>query len=46
MTAFGGRKIDITVAGEKGRVRTEVLCNGKKICSILSGNGSKIDVKL
>lgn len=44
--AFGNRIIDITVAAEKSKIRTEVICDGKKVCSILSENGSKLDVKL
>ena len=44
--AFGGRSIDISVIRSESKVNVNVIVNGKQIKSILTDNGSKVEIKL
>jgi hypothetical protein len=44
--AFGGKRIDITVSRSENRIRVVIKSDGKQVNSILTDNGTRIEVKL
>jgi hypothetical protein len=46
IVAFGGRIIDIDISREDGKIRSDILVNGKLLKSFRTANGSLIGVKL
>jgi hypothetical protein len=46
LIAFGNKKIEILVTRSGSRINVSVLADGKQVKSLLTDNGSKIDIKL
>jgi hypothetical protein len=44
--AFGNRKIDISVSRKLNKIYVEVISDGKRLKSVVTDNGSKIDIRL